>query len=78
MLLWKFMRKKDFYIYSNAREIIGASILVLDELIGLVVSVLALTVGQRKITLMHLHAVVVLNIHIVIAEVRLTTLGRIF
>ena len=51
---------------------------MLDELIGLVVSVLALTVGQRKITLMHLHAVVVLNIHIVIAEVRLTSLGRIF
>ena len=78
MLLWKFMRKKDFYIYSNAREIIGASILVLDKLIRLVVSVLALTVGQRKITLMHLHAVVVLNIHIVITEVRLTSLGRIF
>ena len=47
MLLWKFMRKKDFYIYSNAREIIGASILVLDKLIGLVVSVLALAIRQR-------------------------------
>ena len=68
---------------SNAREFIWLPIVVLDELVALIVSVLTLTLRlrYRKITLMQLHTVVVLRVHIVLAHVlayvRLWSLGGI-
>ena len=61
---------------SNAREFIWLPIVVLDELVALIVSVLTLTLRlrYRKITLMQLHTVVVLGVHIVLANIRLWSL----